>query len=532
MHEDDFVYLLSSFVESHSSEVSMFRAISLCLALTLAAPSALAAEPVDHDVIARMKLEGFQRSRAMEALSYLTDVHGPRLTGSPAYRAAAEWARGRLAEYGLANARLDPWGTFGKGWSLTKVSVELAEPQYAPLIAYPKAWTRGTNGPVSGQPILVDVTSKDDFAKYRGKLRGAIVMNGAAPVPRPLASLGTRLDEKELAEMARAIDPGEPRTYRAEDEFWKKFVATSEEITKFFIDEGVSVLVEPSARDWGIVRVATQSYTNFDVPFTAIVLAREHYGRVARLLEKKVPVRLDVDVRVAVHDQDTTGYNVIAEIPGTDPKLKDEVVMLGAHLDSWHAGTGATDNAAGCVVMMEAVRILKAIGARPRRTVRIALWGGEEQGYFGSLGYVRKHFGDPDKVTTLPGHAKLAAYFNLDNGTGRIRGVYLQGNELVRPIFESWLAPFNYLGASTLTVKNTSGTDHMPFEALGLPGFQFIQDPVEYGTRTHHTSMDVYEAVSEEDLQVSSVIVASFAYNAAMREEMLPREPAPRPEAK
>jgi carboxypeptidase Q len=510
----------------------VIRAIALVVSIALGIVAPVSAqEPVDQRMIAAIKAEGFQNSQVMETLSFITDVHGPRLSGSPNLKAAGDWCVKRMSEWGLANARLEPWGTFGRGWSLEKLSVEMVDPQYTPLNAFPKAWTPSTKGVVSGQPVLVDVKSKADFDKYKGKLKGAIVMNGSAPKPKPRADAGTRFEDRELAEMAGAIDPGSPKTYQEEDKEWVTAVATQDEITKFFNDEGTAVLLEPSARDFGIVRVATQTYTlNTPLTFTSLVVGREHYGRIARLLEKKIPVRLAINVESVFHEQDVTGYNVIAEIPGTDPLLGDQVVMLGAHLDSWHAGTGATDNAAGCVAMMEALRILKAIGAKPRRTIRVALWSGEEQGYYGSLGYVKKHFGDPATLKLLPEHEKLSAYFNLDNGTGKIRGVYLQGNEAVRPIFEAYLAPFHYLGATTLAVANTGGTDHMPFEAIGLPGFQFIQDSIEYETRTHHTNVDVYEAVSEEDLKQAAVIIATFAYHTAIRDEMLPREAFPKPQ--
>ncbi len=262
--------------------------------------------------------------------------------------------------------------------------------------------------------------------------------------------------------------------------------------------------------------------------FPAVVLAREHYGRIMRLVEKNIPVNLSVNVETQFHTEDQTGYNVLADIPGTDPRLKDELVMLGGHYDSWHAATGATDNAAGCAVMMEAMRILKTLGVRPRRTIRVALWTGEEQDYYGSIGYVKKHFGDPQTLKLLPGHEKLSAYFNLDNGAGKIRGVNLQGNEAVRPIFDAYLAPFHYLGATTLTTANAGGTDHMAFEALGLPGFQFIQDPLEYNTRTHHTNLDFYEAVVEDDLKQAAAVIATFVYHTAMRDERLPREALPK----
>ncbi|HYE65287.1 MAG TPA: M20/M25/M40 family metallo-hydrolase [Pyrinomonadaceae bacterium] len=485
-------------------------------------------EPVDHQVISRIKMEGFQTSKIMETVSYLTDVYGPRLTGSPNLKAAGEWSRKRLAEWGLANAQLEAWGAFGPGWSLKKHSVEMIAPQYMNIIAYPKAWTPSTKGTISGQPVIVDIKSKADFDKYRGKLRGAIVMDGRPARPNPhFEADARRLSERELLLRSQAINPGPPKSYAEVLQERRKYRAELDEIAQFFYGEGIAVLLEPSERDHGVVRVTRQSYNlNVDQSFPALVLAREHYGRIVRLLDKNIPVQLEINVQAQTHKEDTNGYNVVAEIPGTDPKLKDEVVMLGGHLDSWHGGTGATDNAAGCAVMMEAVRILKAIGIRPRRTIRLALWGGEEQGHLGSIGYMKKHFGDPESGQLLPGQEKLSAYFNLDNGTGRIRGVYLQGNEAVRPIFEAYLKPFNYLGATTLTAENTTGTDHQSFDAVGAPGFQFIQDSIEYGTRTHHTNMDVYEALLEDDLKQAAVIVASFVYHTAMRNERLPRKPS------
>jgi carboxypeptidase Q len=504
------------------------RSISfLILFVIIFARAVPAQEPVDQQMISKFKMEGFQNSKVMETVSYLTDVYGPRLSGSPNLKAASEWSRDRLAEWGLANAHLEPWGTFGRGWSVKKISVEMVAPQYMPIIAYPKAWTPSTSSPVRGKPMVVDVKTKEDFNKYRGKLRGAIVMNGALSKPNPhFDADAQRFNEQELSSQSQALAPLDSKSYLESEKEWKKTIAARDEITKFFYDEGVAVLIEPSERDHGVVRVMRQSYTlPPEINFPSLVIAREHFGRIARLLEKNISVELDIDIQNTFHDEDTTGYNVIAEIPGTDPKLKDEVVMMGSHLDSWHAGTGATDNAAGCAAMMEAVRILKASGIRPRRTIRLALWSGEEQGFKGSLGYLKKHFGDPETLMTLPEHEKLAGYFNLDNGTGRIRGIHLQGNEAVRPIFEAYLKPFQYLGANTITTNNTGGTDHVPFDAIGLPGFQFIQDPIEYGTRTHHTNMDVYESLLEDDLKQAAVIIATFVYHTAMRDEKLPRKP-------
>jgi carboxypeptidase Q len=377
---------------------------------------------------------------------------------------------------------------------------------------------------------VVNVKSKEDFEKYKGKLRGAIVMNG-----RPesydigFKAEATRVTDEELNKKAGQLDPTAeegPKSYADEEKEFVEAIGKQVEIWKFFAAEGVSALVEPSgiAED---VRVGG-FYDQFWRPaYPAFVLSREHYGRIMRLLDKKQPVTLALGLTARITDN-VDGFNVVAEIPGTDPALRSEVVMLGGHLDSWHAGTGATDNAAGCAVAMEAVRILKAIGVQPRRTIRIALWTGEEQDYFGSIGYVRQHFGDPKTLALKPEHARLSAYFNLDNGAGRIRGINLQGNEAARPIFEAWLRPFNYLGATTVTTLNTGGTDHMPFDAVGLPGFQFVQDPLNYETRTHHTSLDVYEQAPPEDLKQAAVVMASFVYHAAMRDAMIPRKPLPK----
>ncbi|HEX6622289.1 MAG TPA: M20/M25/M40 family metallo-hydrolase [Pyrinomonadaceae bacterium] len=510
----------------------MRRFISLSIVLVFAlAPVARAQERVDHQVIARIKTEAFQNSKVMETLFYMTDVHGPRLTGSPQLKAASEWARGRLAGWGLADARLEPWGTFGRGWSIKRYSVEMTAPQYMNVTAMPKAFTPGTNGPVSGTPVIVEIRTKPDLDKYRGKLRGKIVMNG-----RPTNNnvrfepYAKRMTDDELKKSAETMNPGEPKSFLDEDKQWQESLKWQDEVNKFYHDEQIAVLLQPSPQSSGVINITAQSYTPNDPmqTFPAVVLAREHYGRIMRLVEKNIPVTLSVNVETQFHTEDQTGYNVLADLPGTDPRLKDELVMLGGHYDSWHAATGATDNAAGCAVMLEAMRILKTLGVRPRRTIRVALWTGEEQDYYGSISYVKKHFGDPQTLKLLPGHEKLSAYFNLDNGAGKIRGVNLQGNEAVRPIFDAYLQPFHYLGATTLTTANTGGTDHMAFEALGLPGFQFIQDPLEYNTRTHHTNLDFYEAVVEDDLKQAAAVIASFVYHTAMRDERLPREALPK----
>jgi carboxypeptidase Q len=509
------------------------RSLALVLACALSVPL-FGEEAVNDAVIAQIKIEGFQRSAVMDTLSWLSDVHGPRLTGTPALRRAGEWARDQLIRWGLTNAALESYGSIGRGWTLERFSIEISEPQFVRIIGYPRAWSPAIASTLAGTPMVVEVKSKDDFDKYRGKLRGAIVMNGRPePVDIGFQPEAKRITDEELKKQESAIDPAAPSAENApksfwdEEQEWQKLLAKQTEIYKFFAAEGIAALVEPSsiAED---VRVGGFYDRVWRPAYPGFVLSREHYGRIVRMLDRKQPVKVAFTL-AAQFVENVDGFNVVAEIPGSDPVLKSEVVMLGGHLDSWHTGTGATDNGAGCAVAMEAVRILQSIGARPRRTIRVALWTGEEQDYFGSIGYVEKHFGDLKTMALKPEHAKLSAYFNLDNGSGRIRGVNLQGNEALRTVFDAWLRPFNYLGASTLTTLNTGGTDHMPFDALGLPGFQFLQDPLNYDTKVHHSNLDVYEEAVPDDLKQASVIMASFVYHAAMRDAMLPRKPLPKP---
>ncbi|MFQ5601767.1 MAG: M20/M25/M40 family metallo-hydrolase [bacterium] len=503
--------------------VVMFSTLSLLLAN----------EPVDLKIISEIKKEGTENSEVMESLMYLTDLYGPRLTNSPNYWTSAQWCVDKLTEWGLVNAKLEPWGTFGRGWAAERYSIEMLEPQYMNIIAHPKAWTPGTKGTVSGKPILLKIDSEDDFEKYKGKLMGAIVMTQE---PRESETHfepdAKRHSEEDLAKLLRAPVPGERPSWWARRAEFRKRRALRTKTTKFLLEEGVEVILEPSQREHGTVRVGSGgSYKmNSEPVLPALVVAIEHYSRIARLLENGNEVKLQINIQNKFFDDDSLGYNVVAEIPGTDKKLKNEVVMLGGHLDSWHAGTGATDDAAGCVVAMEAVRILKAIGVKPRRTIRVALWGGEEQGLLGSRGYVEKHFGDRKTMSLKPEWEKFSAYYNLDNGSGKIRGVYLQGNDAVRPVFEAFLKPFHDMGANTVTIRNTGGTDHLAFDAVGLPGFQFIQDPLNYMNRTHHTNMDVYDNAEKSDLIQASIIMASFVYHTAMRDEKLPRKPLPEPQ--
>ncbi len=508
----------------------LFLAMTVALCLS---PHGYSQEAVDLQMISKIKLEGFENSQISETMSYLTDVHGPRLTNSPNYWAASQWCVDKLTEWGLTNAQLESWGVFGRGWAVERFTIVATAPQFMSIIAYPKAWTPGTNGMVTGAPVLVEIKSEEDMEKYRGKLAGAIIMAGE---PREAETHfeadARRYSEEELAKLLAAPAPGERESWVERRAEFRSRRALQEKLIKFFREEGVAVVLEPSEREHGTIRVhrGGSHKTGAEAGVPALTVAVEHYARIARLLEKNIPVQLEINIQTKFFEDDSLGYNVIAEIPGVDKKLKNEIVMLGGHLDSWHSGTGATDNAAGCAVALEAVRILKAVDAKPRRTIRIALWGGEEQGLLGSHGYVKNHFGDRATMALKPDHANFSAYFNLDNGTGKIRGIYLQGNDAVRPIFEAYFKPFHDLGAATVTIRNTGGTDHLAFDAVGLPGFQFIQDPIDYGTRTHHTNMDVFDHIQKGDLMQAAVIMASFVYHTAMREEKLPRKPLPEPQ--
>ena len=482
----------------------------------------------DYNAIYKIKDEGFNRSQVMEIESYLADVYGPRVTNSPNVRAAGEWTMGKMKEWQLTNVHEETW-PFGRGWSNEHTSAEMIAPRYFYLIAYPKVWTPGTNGSVTGDAVLVPMAKEEDFAKYKGQLKGKFVLSDPTPpdLKPHFEPDAHRYTDAELADLANETIPG-PRNedrfaqLRAQREFQNK-------LQKFLLEEGAAGWIESNRGDDGTVFVQQGGSRDPKDPpaITRVALATEHYGRIYRLLQKKIPVTLKLDVDNKFYDEDLNSFDILGEIPGTDKA--DEVVMLGGHFDSWQAGTGATDNGAGAATMLEAIRILKATGMPMRRTVRVGLWTGEEEGLLGSRAYVKAHFGDPETMKLLPEHAKLDAYYNIDNGTGKIRGVYLQGNEAVTPIFAKWMEPFHGLGMTTLTMRNTGGTDHLAFNAVGLPGFQFIQDPLDYDSRTHHSNMDVYERIQEPDMKQIAVIVASFVYMTANRPEMLPRKPLPSP---
>jgi len=497
--------------------------LSLLVAMPLTAQWAIT-EKLDLDAIYKIKDEGLQRSKVMEIESYLTDVYGPRLTGSPNIKEAADWAQKTMKEWGLANVKTETW-PFGRGWQNQRFVANAVTPRAYPLIAYPKAWTPGTNGPVTGEAVIAVIASDKDFDTYRGKLRGKFALSVAMrAVPPQFEAPGHRYTEAELADLAKQPAGGGRGRGRGnvDQDFGRRR-------TQFWLDEGVAAVLDFSSRgDGGTLFVQGGGPRDAKQPPVPaqVTLAVEHYGRIWRTLEKKIPVTLTMDIDNKFFDTDLNAFNIVGDIPGTDKA--DELVMLGAHFDSWHTGTGATDNAAGSAVMMEAMRILKSTGVKLRRTVRIGLWGGEEQGLLGSKEYVKAHFGDPATMQLKPEHAKFAGYFNVDNGTGTIRGVYLQGNEAVAPIFQAWMEPFRNMGMTTLTIRNTGGTDHLSYDAVGLPGFQFIQDEVEYDSRTHHSNMDMYERVQATDMMRNAVIVAAFVYNTANRDEKLPRKPLPR----
>jgi carboxypeptidase Q len=607
------------------------------------------AEKVDTEVVNKIKEEGLKKSQVMETISFLTDVHGPRLTNSPQLRTAAEWTKGRLTKWGLENVHLEPWGPFGRGWSLEAFTANMIEPSFSPLIAVPKAWSPSTPKTIRGTPIFFDVAKEEDLEKYRGKLRRAIVL--LSP-PREVKALfdppAKRQSDTDLLRLANGetrsryvtpsnaapsnapTPPGAPGAapgsqFGASAE-QRAQIALNNKKWQMIYEEGAAVVLEPGRGDGGTIfvgsatlppsvtgqrepntqtRSVSEGSTGNGQPPAAgenpnpraprvwskdcpdivpqVVVAVEHYNRIVRMLQKESPVQLEIDIAARYHADDLMCFNILGEIAGGD--LKDELVMLGGHFDSWHGGTGATDNAIGCGVALEAVRILQSLGIKPRRTIRLALWTGEEQGLLGSKAYVTDHFGKaitppsppgsktgrgsrggqtstrsaseantasptqpaktaenadenkavgtpptsstaqrPTKYELKPDHAKFAAYFNLDNGSGKVRGVYLQGNEAVRPIFHAWLQPFIDLGAITLSSNNTGGTDHLSYDAVGLPGFQFIQDQLEYDTRTHHSNMDVFDRLQEDDVKQASIIMASFVYHAAMREEKLPRK--------
>jgi len=511
-----------------SKPIKLAALLALAFALVWAAAAQTDWLAPDAATIGNFQNESSQHSHIMEVMGYLTDVYGPRLTNSPNIREAGEYALKTLGSWGLSNVHEETWGPFGRGWSNELFEANEIAPRRFPLIAYPKAWTPGTSGPLTADAIYAKIEKEEDFAFYRGRLRGTFVLTAPMRVVEAqFEPPGHRFTDQELTDLAQPRPPQPPPDKALRDRL-RKQQEFNEKLVKFLTDEGAVAWLEPAPHDGGTMTVMSGGSRN---PKDAPVLPRvavdiEHYGRIIRTLEKHIPVTLQINIVNKFYDENLDSFNIVAEIPGTDKP--DEVVMLGAHFDSWASGTGATDNAAGSAVTMEAMRILKMCNAKMRRTVRLALWTGEEEGLLGSRAYVMQHFADRNSLDLRPDHAKLSAYFNVDNGTGKIRGIYLQGNEALRPIFEKWMEPFKPEGMTTLSARGTGGTDHVSFDEVGLPGFQFIQDPIEYETRTHHTNMDVYERIQAADLKQMAVIVASFVYLTANADQLLPRKPLPK----
>ncbi len=525
----------------------MQKATIYLFALALASPflSFSQEEKIDLNMIQKIRKEGLENSKVMEIAFNLTDKSGNRLTNSPGYFRAANYAKEMMAGWGLQKAAVEPWGEFGKGWELEKSYLAITAPYYKPLLAYPKTWTGGTKGLKSAEIILITAKDTTDLEKYRGQLKGKIIMmDQTVAYNHTFKPDAVRYTEEDLAKIAaaqmapvRPIDTAQQR--RMQQQFAQQRGSGAQRIGTLLREmaksEGAIGMISSGgirSHDGTIFASGGGSYKGPDPEnMLDMAIGIEDFNTILRLVKSGTTVKMDADVKTKFYAKDLQGYNVIAEIPGTDPLLKDEVVMIGAHLDSWQTGTGATDNASGSSVMMEVMRILKTIGVETKRTIRIGLWSGEEQGLLGSRGYVKNTFADPATMQTTAAHEKFSGYFNIDNGTGKIRGIYLQGNEACRNIFSQWLAPFKDLGATTVTISNTGGTDHQSFDGVGLPGFQFIQDPIEYDTRTHHSNMDVYDHLIEADLKQMATIVASFVYNAAQRDGKLPRKEMPKPRA-
>jgi hypothetical protein len=499
-----------------------------------------AQEKLDIATIDKIKEEGLKRSQIMDIMFNLTDASGNRLTNSPGYFRAANYAKDKLVSIGLSNAALDPWGEFGKGWELEKSYLAMTAPYYKAIQNYPKAWTGGTKGLKNAEIVAVVLKDSAGLEQYRGTLKGKIIIiDKLEAYKQSFKADAVRFTDEEVEKMANAA-PMQPRGQGATPDtaMMRRMQAMRGSgnvlniLKAMAISEGAVAMLTSSPRfhDGTIFSQGGGGYKGTDPEnFLDIAIGIEDYNTILRLVKAGTAVKLDADVKTKFYNKDLQGYNVIAEIPGTDPVLKDEIVMIGAHLDSWHTGTGATDNASGSAVMMEALRILKTVGINNKRTIRIGLWGGEEEGLLGSRGYVKKTFADPATMQLLPSHEKFSSYFNIDNGTGKVRGIYLQNNAACKEIFEQWFAPLKDITNGTITISNTGGTDHQSFDGVGLPGFQFIQDPIEYDTRTHHSNMDVLDHVSEDDLKQIATIVATFVFDAAQRDQKLPRNELPKP---
>jgi len=524
----------------------VLRSFSILAVVLLILPSALTTqETVDWEVVSKIREEGLQRSQVMDMVGYMADVLGPRLTASPSMRQAQEWAQQKMLEVGLENIVFERAGEHGVNWDNEYVSLHMVAPDYQPIIGYAKAFTSSTNGKVEAEAVIVRVETQDDLAQYRGELRGKITLIGQPFATEPrFTPDAIRMTDEDLEALSRTtVRAGGQQPDQAVTLTMEQLVALRQgegnentvsrtDLDEFMREEGVALVVDiGSGRgDDGVVLVGSRHDSRGDRSYEGVInslpevaIATEHYNRIYRVLERGIPVRLEAEVRNTVENFDPYYYNVVGEIPGTD--LRDEIVIIGGHYDSWHGGTGAVDNASGTAVALEAARILKAIGVQPRRTIRVAFWTYEEGGLNGSREYVDTHFGNPQDGKK-PAYDRFSGYFNMDNGTGQFRGVYLQENLLVKPIFEAWMKPLNDLGVETLAPRNTSGTDHLSFDRAGLNGWQFIQDRIDYRPNRHHTNMDVVDGLVPEDMMINAVVMATFAYHAAMRDELLPRKPA------
>lgn len=501
--------------------------------------SAHAQDPIDLSAVKKIKAEGLNNSKVMDIAYHITDITGPRLSNSPGLKRAQNWIVKYLQQIGLKNVTLEAWGEFGKGWQLDKMYAATILPYYHPIIAYPKAWTPGTKGLIKSTVVLLEADTISDLAKYAGKLKGKIVIlehGSSQSLKNSDVTDFSRYTDENLAKIATPeiinnINEPVNRTMllgkaQKQGAMMMRSPSVRIKIDSILFAEKIGLKLTLSKGSHGTLFISNgASYKLNAKPVSPeLEISGEDYFHILRLLRGGQKVEMEAEIKTSFYGNDPMGYNVIGEIPGTDPILKDEIVMIGAHLDSWHSGTGATDNAAGCSVMIEAIRILKSINFRPKRTIRIALWSAEEQGLLGSNGYVKKHFGNPANMNLKPEHEKLSAYFNLDNGAGIIRGIYSQGNKAAKDIFSDWLLPFADLGAKTTTANSTYGTDHLSFDAVGLPGFQFIQDPLDYYSRTHHSNQDTFDRLLEDDLKKSSTIIASFIYHTSERGDKLPRK--------
>ncbi len=507
------------------------RNFSAALLMMFVLPAALMSqtENIDLSMIYKIKQEGLKYSQIEELAFGLTDLTGPRLTGSSGMTRGNEWAKAKMEELGFQNVRIEAASEFSKpGWDNLKTYAAMTAPYYANFACNPVAWTGSTNGLVKGEVVLVDIKAEADIEKYKGKVAGKIVLlPSAANYEVSFEPLASRLTDAQLEEMSKASAGRSGRRPPFDFAQYQAQRALRNKISEFLAGEGAAVVLNSSGT-FNVPRSNSANYKKGEKePAAQLNLPVEAHGRMERLLKHNIPVEMEIEIANKFFDSPTV-FNVIGEIPGTDKILKNEVVMIGAHIDSWHGGTGAADNASGCIVMMEALRILKAIDAAPKRTIRVCLWGGEEEGFLGSRGYSDKYIADPETKAHKADFDKFAGYFNMDNGSGKYRGIYLQENDLVRPIFEQWMEPFADMGFTTISPNNTGGTDHLTFNSLGLPGFQFIQDEIEYG-RGYHTVMDTYERLVMADLKHNAVITAAFAYNAAMRTVRLPAKPVMKP---